>query len=643
MATRKSCLFIGLVVVIVIVLHASAASGVVLKDKNLCNVLKNCYHNQSGLCGSNSIFSCNQQLNNAENEDGDCQLARIDPLECYIEEPSYLSSPDEIPINLQMYYYTTWMISRATPNITFPMPTWENVKFRYQGRENKTLVLCRKLSLANVSVPLATVLMWDCPIFDVDDYSGHSFDLSIITSEGKGGKYAFKVPEEQRFDHRTTKLQNWHVFFFVHLDHIHRSVNLPVTIQLAPFKNLSYNVAINKCLNDDDRCDLRTTLASFIVENPEINATTVGFTKQMTKLLPSWSSPATYAVTVQIVSPECPIEGCFVSVSPTFEIEESQFIIWLCVAFGFILIFVFAFFITLHHRTKENRKLLMALKDKPPTVLLLYLPENHHCLELVKAFATFLKDTCYIHPYVIDTDVGSQNPNSWTSEHMNKANRMVFIVPGNPNGESVTPIRDQWLYALQYLSGHYFTTHHAAKKVATVLFPFSADVPNEIAHVQRFRLVKEMTHLVTWIHDGSWVDGNLVWGPQIRSSLRNVNSHSIAELAQLVDQASQVTKCHKGVRQILVKENDIFKSVLTNGVESCPPTAQLMTNSDPRKTFDSQDLNDTIVTCESEEDPFDPNIPDVDELLINAKETQKVDESDEYSDEYSDLDDSHFI
>lgn len=65
---------------------------------------------------------------------------------------------------------------------------------------------------------------------------------------------------------------------------------------------------------------------------------------------------------------------------------------------------------------------------------------------------------------------------------MNKADRLLFLVPGNAAGESITPIRDQWVYALNYLTGHYFATHQVTNKVATVLFPYSADVPWQVRH-----------------------------------------------------------------------------------------------------------------------------------------------------------------
>lgn len=75
-----------------------------------------------------------------------------------------------------------------------------------------------------------------------------------------------------------------------------------------------------------------------------------------------------------------------------------------------------------------------------------------------------------------------QDPNYWTSEHMIEVDRLLFLVPANPNGESVTPIRHHWAYALTYLTGHYFATHQAINKVAAVVFPFSVDVPHQVSN-----------------------------------------------------------------------------------------------------------------------------------------------------------------
>ncbi|KAK7021092.1 hypothetical protein SK128_012664, partial [Halocaridina rubra] len=236
---------------------------------------------------------------------------------CYIESPSYLPELDDLPFNLQMYYYHTWMLSRPSPNLTFPLSTYENLKFRYQDRDNHKSTICRKLSIENLTQPDSEDLFWDCAFFKDPLYLNHTFDLSVITDEGSGGTYSFRIPPVAQFNPISTKMKDWNVFFFVHLDHWYRSANVPVTIQLAPFENVSYKVALTKCLSDNLECTERSILASKIVERPDTVALIVGDTKQITVLLPSWGNPGSYAIAVQIESPNCPEEGCHIALSPT--------------------------------------------------------------------------------------------------------------------------------------------------------------------------------------------------------------------------------------------------------------------------------------------------------------------------------------
>lgn len=53
-------------------------------------------------------------------------------------------------------------------------------------------------------------------------------------------------------------------------------------------------------------------------------------------------------------------------------------------------------------------EILKAAKHNPPSVLLIYLAENQHVLDVVKLIAEFLQDVCYVQPYVIDSDIDSQ-------------------------------------------------------------------------------------------------------------------------------------------------------------------------------------------------------------------------------------------
>ncbi|XP_071532045.1 uncharacterized protein [Panulirus ornatus] len=529
--------------------------------------------------------------------------------------PSSLSHPKELLINIEAYHYKVWMTSRAAFNLTFPSPGWKDLKFRYQDLRDKKRILCRQFSLFSVELPLFIDLMWDCPVFDKSGDDDWDLELTVISNEGKGGTYIFKNPEEFRIDQGVTKLEDWHVFFFVHADHIGRSPNLPITIQLAPFKNVSYSVSLVKCV--DDRCQQWTSITSIIVNESEISHASFE-DNHLTVLLPAWNNPAVYAVTTQIVSPKCSRSnnnhsGCFISRSPLIEIKQSKLGIIICTAFGLALIFAFSFFITLHNRVKEKKKLLLALKEKPTTVLLIYLPENQHCLDLVKVFADFLKDACFVHPYVIDNDVRSQDPNYWTVEHMNKADRLLFLVPGNTSGESITPIRDHWVYALHYLSGHYFATHQVTNKVATILFPFSTDVPPQIANVQRFKLMQDMDLLVTWIHSGTWLDCKFVWGPLIRSRVQSVTTYTLLDIDEAVVKASRVT----GDYNDMINGNSEKKNFVSD--------IMYMNKIQPLKeNSDNKDSSLTSFTTDSKEDVFDPDIPNVKELLILGQETSYI-------------------
>lgn len=47
-----------------------------------------------------------------------------------------------------------------------------------------------------------------------------------------------------------TKLEDWIVFQYLHWKHVQQRLEVPVTIQLAPFANVSYNVSLMRCQDD---------------------------------------------------------------------------------------------------------------------------------------------------------------------------------------------------------------------------------------------------------------------------------------------------------------------------------------------------------------------------------------------------------
>lgn len=108
------------------VLFLVTPSWTMVFSPDLCNKKPLCYHNQSLLCESQmKPLSCNHMLRH-ENE-GSCKVMRIDPKECFIDRAS-LTPPDKLPFILRMYFYNTWMESRAAMNLSFVTPNWQNVR-----------------------------------------------------------------------------------------------------------------------------------------------------------------------------------------------------------------------------------------------------------------------------------------------------------------------------------------------------------------------------------------------------------------------------------------------------------------------------------------------------------------------------------
>lgn len=57
-------------------------------------------------------------------------------------------------------------------------------------------------------------------------------------------------------DVHATNVTAWHVFFFIHYQYLEMSGNLVITLQPAPFSNISYSISIIQCLkNQSLECD----------------------------------------------------------------------------------------------------------------------------------------------------------------------------------------------------------------------------------------------------------------------------------------------------------------------------------------------------------------------------------------------------
>ncbi|XP_050726447.1 uncharacterized protein LOC127003584 isoform X1 [Eriocheir sinensis] len=603
MARRRqiiSATCVVLAALVVVCLWPGLAEG----STDLCGIdLKgHCHHNQSGLCNTTGI--CDHQLRQTESLTSNqtsprCQMNK--GLEdCGSLQPSRRYAGEKPLVEMHLYHYHTWMGQRAVVNFTFPSPDWHDLTMQYKINSSED-PFCRQFILRGVSLPLPDTLMYDCVAFLVPEETVWDAQLTVISDKGEGRTYTFRLPRASQIETLNKSPQDWHVFFYLHYDFIATSSHLPVTIQ-ADFHEVSYNVSMVKCLdNGSPECDEYSVLSS-LVERPKDDTWTVS--------LPIWSSPGFYAVTVQIVSPDCPTEtGCYVSVSPRFEIEPGMLGVWITVGMAFFLISFLTFLVFFNHRLQANKRILQALREVQPSVLLVYLPETQQHLDLISTFADFLKNSCHLCPYLVDRDVGVKDPNCWTRDNIISADKVLFIVPGKPEAESITPIRNQWIIALNYLSGHHFTIRQVTRKVAVVILPSSGNIPCEILHVSRFKLVDEIAPLVTWLHTGTWLDEMFLWRPHIRSSNENT-AHTWSEVRNAALRTSPPLRIPSGNHTCSLPGKDTFFTN-TNG-QDIPLKDDVSVHSEEDSGASKCGSHVTVSV-------FDPDIPSVDKLHTEGK------------------------
>lgn len=589
-----------------------------------------CHHNQSGLCGfENLTVSCAHQLHHRELTSdmttAECQVERFDEGSgCGSLRPAYVYANEKPLVGLRLYMYKTWMAERSVVNFTFPSPDWRNLKFQYKvnmSQESK----CRDFSLRGVSLPLDETLVYDCAMFKVPGDIARDGEVTVENDRGEGRTFIFRIPSYTRIYPEETSLSEWHVFFYLHQDFIATSSHLPVTVQSAgPFPEVSYRVSIVKCLDIiKPDCGNYSTLNSTLVVSPKEEEWTVH--------LPIWSNPGSYAVTVQIESDKCPPHtGCYIAVSPKFEIEPSLIGIWMSVAMGFFLIAFLTFLLMFNKRLRTNRDTLQALQEVQPSVLLVYIAENQPYMEFINMFADFLKNTCHLFPYLVDRDVGIEDPNCWTRDHILRADKVLFIIPGNPDGESITPIRNQWIVALNYLSGHHFTICQISRKVAAVTLPSSGSVPSEILHVQRFKLVDQIAALVTWLHSGTWLDKMFLWQPMIWSAKEKVSyTWPKIRLAALRASATAVKTLDPNMC-ISIKNENIYISSTADQTPALRENFSIHSEISTTTDGDSEDSDSSV---------FDPGIPSLKKLLRGEKDSSKLSVNSEHSEKLSDCSD----
>ncbi|XP_042222534.1 uncharacterized protein LOC121866862 [Homarus americanus] len=467
-----------------------------------------------------------------EKEDKDPrEIDRERQAECTLPPQAKLYPAQDRPFHLALYYISEDNLFRPGLAIYFPNKTTENTTFRFQDTYNsREQDLCFQMILTNVTLPLQDTLTYDCPFFD--HILDRTLQLTVQDSGGRGGLYSFVVPNASRIDPYQTRQEDWHLFHYVHLSHIQRHLGVPVTLQTAPFANLSYGVSLWRCQEDD--CANLELVNTLRIEGPKRIYLREDEAPQVTRVFPR-PSPGKYLITCRILDPDSPAEGFYNATSPEFVVPPDIFLTMVIVITMGVLVVVVTLSLACRYLQKVQKDIYLQLKEDKqmrPRVLLIYLAESWSHFEVVVKLAIFLRDTCFVNPFMVDTHSIRKHPNNWTSEHFQLADRVVFLVPENLSSQSVTPNKRHWEYALWYMNGPTFNQN--LHKFGTVLMPFSAPVPHQIAHVHRFKLLQDLTSFVIWLHNGKLLDRWLFWRSHIKSTSSEGDTLSFPDLMRLL-------------------------------------------------------------------------------------------------------------
>ncbi|XP_076062955.1 uncharacterized protein LOC143038010 isoform X2 [Oratosquilla oratoria] len=531
---------------------------------------------------------------------GSCKLHYIKRKDCSATENGRRFAIQDFPFSLTVYRYSSWMTTRTSFNLTFPNPDWLYVDFQY--RRQKAYItksnrkdICRRFEVTSKAVVSLETLFWDCLLFNDINYQNDIYDLLIKDSNGYGGKYIFRIPDVNRIGNNT-RLENWEVFQFLHWSYIYQTHWIPVTFQFAPFNDLKYNVTLVKCHDDiQGNCTKSQPLQHKLVTGPPKMDTSEGQGRFETVVFDRRHQAAKYAVTIEIIE-NCP-HHCFVSVSPVFEIIHI----------------------------KEQQKV---------SVLLVYSANLSIYFELIKELAAYLQERCCVQPFYVDKDVTGQDPSFWTAEKIVTSDKVLFFVFDTTRGDGVTPIKEQWNYALTYFSGPYIRKYFNSNKFAVITFPFYSHVPDQIGHLKRFQLMGDFYSLVTWIHNGTILDNYMIWKPILtipgpikngRERLKSIikatqkemealSSAPISDSSPLIAPTIQKCHCQNG------------KCCHGTGVSSCDSVDKskpFNTISEVENPVDMGELFDTSSEIEnkaSRENAFDASIPRPSTLPIFGEE-----------------------
>nr|UXO98193.1 interleukin 17 receptor [Lysmata vittata] len=595
----------------------------------------NCY---SCLCSTNfrANLDCTHQLSNRLSNSS-CEMGFIREnernKEVVLHSWRYLYHSEERPFLLQVYrqklrnaFYRTGF------NLSFQDFKSNDLRYRFRFRNmgDEGEDLGREFILRNLPPSSeSNSVFWDCPFFN--NYVGKEQVLTVIDSKDSGGEYSFIVPDPKRINPNETAISDWQLLVMLDLGAYNRNQEAVVTVQLAPFSNLTYRVELLSC-QQRDSCHNGTLVSSKEFHVMNLDDVDHG-QRSMTFDI---QEPGIYIISAQLLHESCLDEDCFHSQTTLLEIKPDHRLWYVILSGILLLVLTIALSLLCLHKAKQYKKMLSDLSIHPASLLVVYLPESENYYRFVETLADLLQGICFVKTYLVDRDVGQMNPHEWTMRRMEEVDRVVFLIPSSENRSvrSIMPVQHQWGSSLSHFSDSYFI-RYGSTKAASILIPSErVCMPVEIAGLRRFHLLQELTSFVSWIHNtSSQLDRWFLWWLLIHSRKGKMMLHHLKSSLKRISDANKVSPT-SGRRSLGFDRN------IATPTESLPLFSvnqhSLLGNSEDAEDRQSEDSTDN----------FHPDIKSVESLLIQCHQQQSGDPEDDansYSDETGSLVDDLFF
>ncbi|KAB7501681.1 hypothetical protein Anas_12922 [Armadillidium nasatum] len=462
----------------------------------------------------NTILSCNHQLEDDIQDLVDCA--------CFFYDVDEVYDPFHLPFDLYVYKWDHWddelsLLRTVALNINFPKPKWRDMRFYLQNRENPQYKICRDIHLEmETSLNISNSLFWNCLLYSADLVEENFYTLFIEDNENCGGSYAFRIPAVNNYDIETTNETKWHVFFYFHQHVMESSGKVFVTMQPAPFANISYSVSLVRCVNGSSRCKTNSPLHTVYIHQERYSEETAS---PLSVELKKVTMPGRYAVAIQILSSLCEKERCEISISPTFDLKRSYTVE---ILLGLLSIMVVIALITFYVIRKIHLNFYGYIEKKMrdlETVLFVYHAETEEIFHLFRFLSKVFHEKFVVKPLLVDEHVGLDDPSDWTRHNLCHASKVLFFMPRDSSLESATPIQHQWHCALTYFSGSFLKENQNFDHRCSVVVLPDCPHPSEgdpLYSLRRFYLPEGLGNLVNWLHRKSIIDKSLFWRPVVK-------------------------------------------------------------------------------------------------------------------------------